>query len=145
MFYLVALELVCSFMVQFERTEGGQLLVTPYLTKDRPFEGTLFCLESLSRIDSEQHPEEIIGIFETGQLKRIVGFPKEFYETTYPTESDETNIPMESDESNIPMESDEINCPMEADEINIPMESDEKNIPMESDEINCPMESDETT
>ncbi|GFT38391.1 hypothetical protein TNCV_3064441 [Trichonephila clavipes] len=73
MFYLVALKLVCNFMVQFERTEGGQPLVTPYLTKDWPFEVTLFCLESLSRIDSEQHPEEIIGTFETGQLKRIVG------------------------------------------------------------------------
>ncbi|GFU35573.1 hypothetical protein TNCV_4875781 [Trichonephila clavipes] len=65
MFYLVTLELV-NFMVQFERTECGQPFITPYLTEDVPFEVTP-CYPELN-----DTPEEIIGTFETGQLKRIV-------------------------------------------------------------------------
>ncbi|GFY32664.1 hypothetical protein TNCV_674191 [Trichonephila clavipes] len=53
-------------MVQFERTEGGQPFLTPYLTEDVPFEVTS-CYPELN-----DTPEEIIGTFETGQLKRIV-------------------------------------------------------------------------
>ncbi|GFX70554.1 ATP-dependent DNA helicase [Trichonephila clavipes] len=54
-------------MVVNFKTKGGQPFITPYLTEDVPFEVTP-CYPELN-----DTPEEIIGTFETGHLKRIVG------------------------------------------------------------------------